>query len=131
MEQQTKIETEQIKITKAAMESELGDNYKRCWAMAFKYANEGLGFSEQIDKLVQEFDLIKAQAEWFITGANKILLKNDQNKQPDLPKTDEQPKISSFAISKPKKTVIDYVSQTEMMSFLEDLEELTSIFPTL
>ena len=54
------------KITRAGMEEELGDAYKRCWTFAFKYASEELDFDTQIDNLCREFDLIEKQAEWFV-----------------------------------------------------------------
>ena len=66
-----------VKITRVAMEEELGDGYKKCWAFAFKYASDELDFDSQIENLCREFDLFKPQAEWFVNGANSILFKKE------------------------------------------------------
>ena len=121
------------KITRAGMEEELGGAYKRCWAFAFQYASEELNFEDQTEKLCQEFDLIKPQAEWFVKGANAILFKQEtkQNRQiteesEESPKA-QQRQLAEFSSAKPTKTknLESYVSQLEMMSFLEDVEEMS------
>ena len=61
------------KITRAGMEEELGEAYKRCWAIAFKLAEEGLSMDEQIEQLSRGFDLIGPKAEWFINGVATII----------------------------------------------------------
>lgn len=121
------------KITRAGMEEELGNAYKRCWAFAFQYASEELDFEDQTEKLCREFDLIKPQAEWFVKGANAILFKQENkqtrrvNVQPDNSEKSPQRQLEDFS-SVPLKTAKPlevYVSQLEMMSFLEDLEEMS------
>jgi len=122
-----------VAITRAAMEEELGDAYKRCWAFAFKYASEELSLDNQIENLCREFDLVKCQAQWFVTGANTILLQKElkeirQAKQDDCAsKKLEQRELVNFAecTSKKARLAENYVSQMEMMSFLEDVEELS------
>ncbi len=111
-------QNEAVKISRAAMETELGNSYKRCWAFAFQQASEELDYDLQIDNLCREFDLIKSQAEWFVKGANSILFKSEKPKQQEL---------TNFSKSKantpnPSET---YVSQLEMMSFLEDIKQMS------
>jgi hypothetical protein len=123
-----------VKITRAGMEEELGDAYKRCWAFAFKYASEELDLDDQIENLCREFDLLRHQAQWFVNGANTILLQKEakeirQAKQSgDIPKKDKQQELAEFSgfMSKTTKPSENYVSQLEMMSFLEDVEEMSS-----
>ncbi|MCD4831688.1 MAG: hypothetical protein K8R02_07790 [Anaerohalosphaeraceae bacterium] len=115
-----------VKITRAMMEEELGDAYKRCWALAFKYASDELGFDSQVENLCREFDLFKSQAQWFVNGANSILFKKEikQTRQANPVK---QKELADFAGANFKKIKLteNYVSQLEMMSFLEDIEELS------
>jgi hypothetical protein len=125
MEQiQEDVNNPKTKITRAAMEEVLGDAYKRCWAFAFKYANEELDYDMQIEKLCREFDLFKPQAEWFVNGANAILFQKEiqETRQASQSKQREktEPKDNS------KKQSVKYVSQLEMMSFLEDIEEMSN-----
>jgi len=112
------------KITRATMEEVLGDAYKRCWAFAFKYVNEELDFDMQIEYLRKGFDLLKPQAEWFVNGANKILF---QKEIPDTrqPTKNKQRELTDFKVNS-KKQSENYVSQLEMMSFLEDIEEMSN-----
>jgi len=120
------------KITRAGMEEELGSAYKRCWAYAFQYASEELDMDDQIEKLCREFDLIRPQAEWFVKGANAILLKHEakQNRQVnegrETHNDNPQRQLIDYSSTQSKKTTPSekYVSQLEMMSFLEDVEEL-------
>ena len=119
------------KITRAAMEEELGEAYKRCWAFAFKYANEELDFDTQVDNLCREFDILKPQANWFVTGANTILFQKEikqtrqANQKNDLSEKPKQRELGDFP-TKPNKAKVSerYVSQLEMMAFLEDVEEM-------
>lgn len=120
MQEQTQ-QTKQVRITRGAMEQELGDSYKRCWAFAFKYAGENLEFEEQVDNLSKEFDLLRSQAVWFINGANSILFKKEAKESRNHKPSDNQRKIIEFI--KPKNS-LRYVSELEMMSFLNDLEEM-------
>lgn len=128
MQQQT--EQTSVKITRAAMEEELGESYKRCWAYAFKYAGDELDFDEQVENLCQEFNLVKPQALWFVNGANSILFKKEakqirqENQNSDIPA--KQREISEFSSRKNTKQQERYVSELEMMSFLEDLEEMSN-----
>ncbi len=113
------------KITRAGMEEELGEAYKRCWAIAFKLAEEGLSMDEQIEQLSREFDLIGPQAEWFINGAASIIRQKDkQPKTPPAPKS--QPvQRNLFQFSKTESRQRErYVSHLEMMSFLSDIETM-------
>jgi hypothetical protein len=121
------------KITRAGMEEELGIAYKRCWAFAFQYANEGLEYEDQTEKLCLEFDLIRPQAEWFVKGASAILFKEEAKQarqrteeSEDSPKVQQQ-QLAEFSQGKPTKPkhFENYVSQLEMMSFLEDVEEIS------
>jgi hypothetical protein len=119
-----------VKITRAGMEGELGDAYKRCWALAFKYASDELEFDEQVDNLCREFDLLTPQAQWFVKGANTILFKKEakeirQANQNDSISKDNQQELSEFSVHKSIKQTENYVSQLEMMSFLEDVEEMS------
>jgi hypothetical protein len=120
-----------VKITRAGMEEELGDAYKRCWAFSFKYASEELEFDEQVDNLCKEFDLIKPQAEWFVKGANSILFKKEAkeirqiNQNDSVSKKDKQQELTEFSGHKNIKPSENYVSQLEIMSFLEDVEEMS------
>ncbi len=115
-----------VKITRAMMEEELGDAYKRCWAFAFKYASDELGFDSQVETLCREFDLFKPQAQWFVNGANSILFKKEV-KQARKVTRNNQKELNDFSIANSKKVkpMENYVSQLEMMSFLEDIEELS------
>jgi hypothetical protein len=121
------------KITRAGMEEELGSDYKRCWAFAFQYATEELEFEDQTEKLCREFDLIRPQAEWFVKGASAILFKQEAKQsrqiteQPQNALTVEQRQLADFSEAKPTKPkhFENYVSQLEMMSFLEDVEEMS------
>lgn len=109
------------RITRAGMEEELGESYKRCWAIAFKLAEEGLSIDEQIESLAREFDLIGPQAEWFLNGAHSIL-KRQEN--PLKPKTQPvQRELSQFS-KKVNRQRVRYVSELEMMSFLSDIEQM-------
>ena len=119
------------KITRAGMEEELGDAYKRCWAFAFKYASEELDYDMQTENLCREFDLIENQAEWFVNGANAILFQKEakqarQETQNNL-KEDNQRELTEFSSTQSKKPTHseNYVSQLEMMSFLEDVEQMS------
>ena len=127
MEQQIFQTADKVKITKQAMQEELGDDYKRCWAFAFKYANEKIDYDEQVKRLCDQFELIKSQGEWFVTGANKIVLINEQADSVEQEKEEEeeeQKELSSFSNARQKKPAIEYISQIEMMTFLEDVEEM-------
>ncbi len=116
------------KITRAGMEEELGESYKRCWAIAFKLAEEGLSIDEQIESLASEFDIIGPQAEWFINGANSILRQKD--KQPKTPPTPKNQPVQrdlsqfSFDSQKTSRQRVRYVSELELMSFLSDIEAM-------
>lgn len=116
------------KITRAGMEEELGEAYKRCWAIAFKLAEEGLSIDEQIEQLSREFDLIGPQAEWFINGAASIIRQKDkQPKTPPAPKTQlVQRDLSQFSANSQmaNQQRERYVSHLEMMSFLSDIETM-------
>ncbi|HBG60696.1 MAG: hypothetical protein A2Y10_13150 [Planctomycetes bacterium GWF2_41_51] len=118
-----------VKITRAAMEEELGDDYKKCWAFAFKYATEELDFDMQAENLCREFDLIKSQGQWFVKGANAILFKKEATEirqtiqENSSSKKNKQSELADFSQAKTKPTE-NYVSQLEMMSFLEDVEEM-------
>lgn len=122
-----------VKITRAGMEEELGDAYKQCWAFAFKYASEELDFDEQVENLCREFDLIKPQAQWFVKGANTILFKKEANEirqanqSGSISKKDKQQELAEFPgfMSNNIKPSENYVSQLEIMSFLEDVEEMS------
>ncbi len=121
-------ENEAIKITRAGMEEELGSAYKRCWAFAFQYASEELDFEDQTEKLCREFDLIRPQAEWFIKGANAILFKQEAKQiRQDNSKENRQRQLADFTSTQPTKPNYfeNYVSQLEMMSFLEDVEDMS------
>jgi len=115
------------------MEEELGSAYKRCWAYAFQYASEELDMDDQIEKLCREFDLIRPQAEWFVKGANAILFKQEAktnrqvNESRETHNDNPQRQLIDYSSDQPKKTTPSekYVSQLEMMSFLEDVEELS------
>ena len=125
MEQQIFQTADKVKITKQAMQEELGDDYKRCWAFAFKYAKENIDYDEQVKRLCDQFELIKSQGEWFVTGANKIVLINEQEDNVDQQgEEEEQKELSSFSAARQKKPETDYISQMEMMTFLEDVEEM-------
>lgn len=124
--------TPAVKITRSGMEQELGEAYKRCWAIAFKIADKGLDFDEQIEQLSREFELIRPQAEWFIRGALSIL--SQKEKQPEQ-KPEPKPELKNQAVqrdlsqfvSRSAKTARQterYVSQLEMMSFIEDIEQM-------
>jgi len=121
------------KITRAGMEEELGNAYKRCWAFAFQYATEELEFEDQTEKLCREFDLIRPQAEWFVKGANAILFKQEAKQSQQIMKQAEntpkveQRQLADFSQAKTMepKHFENYVSQLEMMSFLEDVEEIS------
>lgn len=119
-----------IKITRAAMEAELGDNYKRCWAVAFKNANEELDFDIQVENLCKEFDVLRPQAVWFVNGANSILFKQEAEQTRQSDSEDDKPEQRQLADFKQRpikaKAEQRYVSQLEMMSFLEDVEEMIS-----
>lgn len=114
------------KITRAAMEEELGDAYKRCWAAAFKYATQELDYDTQMGNLCKEFDLFKPQAEWFVKGANKILFQKEiQETCQESQSKDKQQELTDYK-GNSKKQSENYVSQLEMMSFLEDIEEMSN-----
>jgi len=120
-----------VKITRAGMEEELGDAYKRCWAFAFNYASEELDLDDQIENLCREFDLLKPQAQWFVNGANAILLQKEvkeirqANQSGSISKKDKQQQLTEFSGHKNIKPSENYVSQLEVMSFLEDVEEMS------
>lgn len=119
-----------VKITRSAMEAELGDNYKRCWAVAFKNTNEELDFDIQVENLCKEFDILKPQAVWFVNGANSILFKKEAEQTRQSETEDDKPtqrELTDFK-QRPIKAKAEqrYVSQLEMMSFLEDVEEMAS-----
>ena len=120
-----------VKITRAGMEEELGDAYKRCWAFAFNYASEELDLNDQIENLCREFDLLKPQAQWFVNGANAILLQKEvkeirqANQSGSISKKDKQQQLTEFSGHKNIKPSENYVSQLEVMSFLEDVEEMS------
>jgi hypothetical protein len=122
----------EVKITRSAMEAELGDSYKRCWAIAFKNASEGMDFDQQIETLSAEFDLVKAQAHWFVSGANTILFRNEANENRQTNQTrklsgeDSQRELADYPSRIQKRQQDEYVSQVEMMSFLEDIEEMSN-----
>lgn len=128
---QQNINNQTFKITRAAMEQELGDNYKRCWALAFQYAEEELNFDIQTENLCREFDILRPQSQWFVNGANSILFRKETkqtrqaNREEDFPEKPKQRELDDFT-SKPQKNKMpeNYVSQIEMMSFLDDLEEM-------
>lgn len=130
MQEQIQQEHNHPKITRAAMEEELGDAYKRCWALAFKHASEELDFDIQVENLCREFDLIKSQAHWFVSGANSILFKQEATQKRQTTNSDsekpEQRELTDFSQAKAKKAkpMENYVSQLEMMSFLEDIEQM-------
>jgi len=119
-----------VKITRAAMEEELGDSYKRCWAYAFKYASDELDFDVQVENLCREFELLKPQAIWFVNGANAILFKKeakeDRHETTNGDVSKKQRELSEFSSYKSTKQQEEYVSQLEMMSFIEDIEEMCS-----
>ena len=122
-----------VKITRAGMEEQLGDAYKRCWAFAFNYASEELDLNDQIENLCREFDLLKPQAQWFVNGANAILLQKEvkeirqANQNGNISKKDKQQELAEFPGFMPNNTKPseNYVSQLEIMSFLEDVEEMS------
>ena len=122
-----------VRITRAGMEEELGDAYKRCWAFAFNYASEELDLNDQRENLCREFDLLKPQAQWFVNGANAILLQKEvkeirqANQNGNISKKDKQQELAEFPgfISKNTKPSENYVSQLEMLSFLEDIEQMS------
>lgn len=130
MQKQTQKEPKRPKITRAAMEAELGDAYKRCWALAFQHASEELDFDVQVENLCREFDLIKFQAIWFVNGANSILFKKEATQKRITKDSDsekpEQRQLTDFSKAKPKKVkpTENYVCQLEMMSLLEDIEQM-------
>jgi hypothetical protein len=129
MQQNTKQYEQTAKITRAGMEEELGESYKRCWAIAFKLADEGLEMDDQIEQLSCEFDLIRPQAEWFINGVHSILRRKEKQPQ-TLPKPKSQPVQQSLAqfsdiSAKVTRQTERYVSQLELMSFLQDVEEMS------
>jgi hypothetical protein len=117
-----------VKITRAAMEEELGDSYKRCWAYAFKYAVEELDFDKQVESLCREFDLVRHQALWFVNGANSILFKKEvkdarqENQNSNI--SQKQRELTEFSSHKATGQQDKYVSELEVMSFLEVLEEM-------
>ena len=120
-----------VKITRAAMEQELGDSYKRCWALAFKYADEELDFDIQTDNLCREFDILKPQAQWFVNGANSILFRKETkqirqaNQEDDSSEKPKQRELDDFSVKPTKaKAAENYVSHLEMMSFLDDVEDM-------
>lgn len=117
-----------VKITRAAMEEELGDSYKRCWAYAFKYASDELDFDVQVENLCREFELLKPQAIWFVNGANAILFKKeakeDRQETANGDVFKKQRELSEFSSYKSTKQQEEYVSLLEMMSFIEDIEEM-------
>ena len=116
------------RLTRSTMEAELGDSYKRCWAFAFKYASEELNFDTQVEKLSREFDLFKNHAVWFINGANSILFKHQaqENQKQNISQKINQQELANYSKNKTSnvKPLENYVSELEMMSFLEDIEEL-------
>lgn len=120
-----------VKITRAGMEEQLGDAYKRCWAYAFNYASEELDLDDQIENLCREFDLLRPQALWFVNGANAILLQKEvkeirqANQSDDSSKKDKQRELADFPGHKDTRQKENYVSQLEMMAFLEDVEEMS------
>lgn len=122
-----------VKITRSGMEEQLGEAYKRCWAFAFNYASEELDLNDQIENLCREFDLLRPQALWFVNGANAILLQKEvkeirqANKNGSISKKDKQQELAEFPgfMSKNIKPSENYVSQLEMMAFLEDVEEMS------
>jgi DNA-binding XRE family transcriptional regulator len=122
-----------VKISRAAMEEELGEAYKRCWAIAFRIADKGLDFDEQIERLSREFELIRPQAEWFIRGALAILSQKEKRPEqkpepkPELKNPAVQRDLSQFSSVSAKITrqTERYVSQLEMMSFIEDIEQMS------
>ncbi len=122
--QEQKQDTEQIRITRAAMEEELGDSYKRCWAVAFKYANEELGFDEQVENLCREFDILRPWAVWFVNGASTILLQKEAKENRSILAKDKQRELVEYSGHIDAKQTEKYVSELEMMSFLEDVEEM-------
>lgn len=117
-----------VRITRSAMEAELGDSYKRCWAFAFKYASEKLDFETQVEKLSREFDLFKHHAVWFINGANSILFKQqaEKNQKHNISQKIKKQELINYSKDKTVKVkpAENYVSELEMLSFLEDIEEL-------
>ena len=119
-----------VKLTRSTMEAELGDDYKRCWAFAFKYATEELDFDTQVEKLSREFDLFKHHAAWFLNGANSILFKQHakENQKQDISQKIKQQELFNYSKNKTSniKQSENYVSELEMMSFLEDIEELSN-----
>jgi hypothetical protein len=120
-----------VKITRAGMEEQLGEAYKRCWAYAFNYASEELDLDDQIENLCREFDLLRPQALWFVNGANAILLQKEvkeirqANQSGDSSKKDKQRELADFQGHKDTRQKENYVSQLEMMAFLEDVEEMS------
>ena len=98
-----------VKITRAAMEQELGENYKRCWAVAFKNANEELNFDIQAENLCREFDILRQKAEWFVNGANSILFQKETKQirqaiqEDDTLEKPEQRELDDFP-ARPEKT---------------------------
>ena len=120
-----------VRITRAAMEGELGDAYKRCWAFAFKYASDELDFDDQVENLCREFDLFKPQALWFVNGANSILLLKEAkeirqaNQKDDNSKKVKQRELTDFSRYAKTKPSENYVSQLEMMSFLDDVDKMS------
>jgi hypothetical protein len=128
MQEQTQNKSEllTVKITRAGMEEELGDSYKRCWALAFKYASNELDFDEQVESLCREFELLRPQAIWFVNGANAILFRKEAKFSRQMNQTkDKQPALTEFSSRKNTKPSENYVSQLEMLSFLEDVEEMS------
>ena len=119
-----------VRLTRSAMEAELGDAYKRCWAFAFKYASEELDFDTQVDKLSREFDLFKHHAVWFINGANSILFKkqSEENQKHNISQKIKQQELFNNSKNKTAKVKPseNYVSELELMTFLEDIEELSN-----
>ncbi|HML73159.1 MAG TPA: hypothetical protein PKB02_01560 [Anaerohalosphaeraceae bacterium] len=122
-----------VKITRTGMEEQLGEAYKRCWAYAFNYASQELDLDDQIENLCREFDLLRPQALWFVNGANAILLQKEvkeirqANQNGNISKKDTQQELAEFpgVMSKNTKPSENYVSQLEMMAFLEDVEEMS------
>jgi hypothetical protein len=128
---QQEITNPAVKITRAAMEQELGDNYKRCWALAFQYAEEDFDFDIQTENLCREFDILRPQAKWFVNGANSILFRKETkqarqtNQEDDSSEKPEQRELDDFSVKSEKtKATENYISQLEMMSFLDDVEEM-------
>ncbi len=113
-----------VRITKLAMQEELGEQYSRCWSFAFKYASDDLEFNEQVARLGQRFNLLRSQASWFIKGAHRILVKQGSIISDEPVKLEVQTELSGFSRKPTAKPAFDYVSQTEMMAFLADLEDL-------